>query len=105
MVITREEVIQSPIENATVMKLIADGVHITYELTPNDGYVLHDNRSDWVERDEYGNEIGIILGYVQGTVSVAASYDFTANPYELYAVLRSTVPEDQIFGFGDNDTK
>lgn len=92
------------IENTTIVPFYnKNGVHTQYSITPNSGYVLHDSRSDGVELDEFGNEVGVILGYVQGTVSVPASYDFTANPFQLYAVLRSTVPEDQIFGGGGND--
>jgi hypothetical protein len=91
------------IENATIVPFYNNsGVHTRYRISPNDGYVLHDKRSDYTDFDEYGNET-LVLGYIEGTVSVRADYDFVANPYELYAVLRSEVPENQIFGGVGND--
>jgi hypothetical protein len=44
----------------------------------------------------------IILGYRTSTASCPASYDFTTNPREFYAVLESSIPADQIFGGGNN---
>lgn len=87
------------IENATVTPAYnSNGVHTQYYISPNAGYVLHDNISDWV--DEYGE---LKLGYVRGTVSCGVNYDFTANPREFYAVPEDSVPADQIFGVGSND--
>lgn len=98
----REEVIPSPIENATVCKGIVDGVHRQYEITPNEGYVLHDNRRDWTPIDLDTMEETLYLGYTTGMASCAASYDFTENPREFYAVPQDSVPADQIFGGGSN---
>jgi hypothetical protein len=102
-VVTREPVTPSPIENATVVKLFSDGVHRRYEITPNDGYALHDQVRDWTETDPETLEEIVVRGYTTGTASCAASYDFTANPREFYAVPADSVPADQIFGGGDND--
>ena len=104
MEITYEPVNPTLIENTTMQKRFTDGVHKQYLITPNEGYVLHDNMLDEVVDDPAtGLPTGeVILRYYQGTRTVAASYDFATNPREFYAVLRSTVPEDNICG-GGND--
>lgn len=83
----------TPIENAIVRRVLFDGIHRIYDIGAVDGYVLHDKSFDY--EDEFGN---VIFGYAAGTVSVRWDYDFDVNPRELYAVLASTVPADQIFG-------
>jgi hypothetical protein len=101
----------SPIENATVLEKLIDGVLKGYFIQPIEGYVLHDKNydNDIIEEgtDENGNPIDIVvgveLGYRTSTTNVAANYDFVANPREFYTVLRSEVPEDNIYGGGDND--
>lgn len=104
-VVTYEVVTPTPIENVTVTKVFSDGVHKIYRLKAVDGYVLHDNRYDYYAFDEESGmpSTEVTLGYTGGTVSANARYDFTANPYEFYAVLRTSVPENQIFGGVDND--
>lgn len=96
--ITYEDVVPSLIENATMKKMLSDGVHRTYNITPNEGYVLHDaTYDDYFDID--GNELAEPrLGYRRTTASCAASYNFTANPREFYTVPESEVPADQIFG-------
>jgi len=80
---------------------------LTYVISPVDGFVIHDKELDMPEYDENFNETGnVTLGFTGGSISVAAaSYDFEANPREIYAIPRSEVPapENQIFGGGDND--
>lgn len=102
---TYEDVIPTLIPNTTMRKLFIDGVHRTYNITPIDGYVLHDKNRDWYDIDP---ETGMdseepTLGYTTGTATCAANYDFAANPREFYAVPESEVPADQIFGGGDNN--
>lgn len=105
MAITYEDIIPSLIENTTMRKLLLDGVHRTYNIKAVDGYVLHDKALDAPAIDEYGEPTEeIALGYTRGTCSCGASYDFTVNSREFYAVLTDTVPENQIFG-ADNDHK
>lgn len=100
---TYEEVIPTPIENATVKKAIRNGVFASYRVTPNDGYVLHDNERDWYNTDmETMGEV-LYLGYTTGTATCGANYDFTVNPREFYAVPEDSVPADQIFGGVNND--
>lgn len=88
----------------TSMKLGVDSVTgqpKKYEITPNEGYVLHDNSYDYyLDYDEDGNGIGEkILGYRVSSASCSIA-QFNSNYYEFYAVLRSDVPnpENQIFG-------
>lgn len=80
-----------------------EGVLRAYYIRPVDGYVLHSNTLDEIVVDpETLEETGeVILGYTAGTVSVGYNYDFAANSREIYAVLRSSVDENYIFGGGD----
>jgi hypothetical protein len=89
-----------------------------YYITPDEGYVLHDsNYDDVIFNEETGEEIGIQLGYRRTTASVfIRTYDFT--PHEMldeagntvmaygarnfYTKLETDVPENQIFGVGNN---
>ena len=100
MPITYEEVIPTPIENATVKKAFLNGVHKTYTIAPNEGYVLHDKGFDTPILDEETlEETGeVILGYRTSTASCRYDYDFNVNPNEYYAVPINDVPADQIFG-------
>jgi hypothetical protein len=99
MAITYEAIIPPIIENTNMRKMLSDGVHRTTRIAPAEGYVLHDNILDENVFDEETSMITeeIALGYKEGEVSVRYDYDFDANPRELYAVLRSSVPEDRIF--------
>lgn len=98
----REEVIPSYVDNATVKKVIRveDNRHMRYEITPNDGYVLHDKGYDTIVYDEETLEPTgeVILGYRRTTASCPASYDFDVNENEYYCVPEADVPADQIFG-------
>ena len=98
-----EAMTPTPIENVTVEKGYLDGVHKIYRLKANEGYVLHDAGRDWTEIDPETEEEIIKLGYTAGTTTCNATYNFTLNPREYYAVLASTVPADQIFGTVNND--
>jgi hypothetical protein len=104
MATTYEDVTPSLIENTNMIKVFSDGVFRTYRITPCDGYVLHDKSLDAIvldpETDEPTGEV--TLGFYAGTRSVRYDYDFTANPREFYAVLRTEVPENQIFNVGGN---
>lgn len=94
-VVTYEEIIPSPIENTTAIKVLADGTHRTTRITPNEGYVLHDKDLDEevIDPDTYELTGDIKLGFYSGTRSVRYDYDFVANPREFYAVLESEMPE------------
>ena len=94
----------TPIIKNTTMKIYVDGdgVQRIYRIAPIDGYVLHDNRKDWTDIDQETNEEVLFEGFASGSVSVPISYDFEANPFNLYTKLASEVPADQIFG-GNNE--
>lgn len=120
MALTYEDVIPSLIPNTNMQKVFNGSTLLVFRISACDGYVLHDNRRDRVETDPSTDEpIGDpVPGYSEGTISVAAAYDFDTvvagydgttpvnkiGQFELYAILRSSVPEDQIFGVGDNNT-
>ena len=106
MTVTREDLTPTLIPNTTMQKIFRDGVLKQYEITPCEGYVLHDKNLDsYMEYDEEGNGIGdVILGFYAGTTSVRYDYDFTANPREFYAVLENDVPEGaEIFNVPSSD--
>ena len=96
----REPMETTYIENTTMKKVINSlGRHTQYAITPNENYVLHDIMLDeFAEYDEEGNGIGEAtrLRYYADTRTVSVNYDFDTNPREFYAVLRSSVPADDI---------
>lgn len=97
MAYTYEDVIPSLIENTTMRKRLLNGVHRTYTINANDGYLLHDNTLDTpVIDEETWEETGeIILGFRPSsyTATCAANYDFAANPRGFYAIPESELPE------------
>lgn len=95
--ITYEEVIPTPIQNATVEKMFKDGIHKSHRITPNDGYVLHNNVRDWTQIDEETGEEKQYCGYSKAMSSCPANYDFAENSREFYAVPVDSVPAEQIF--------
>lgn len=97
-IITYEDVIPTLIENTTMQIRYIDGVARVYTITPIDGYVLHDQKRDWIDMDPITGEETPYLGYTTGTATCAMNYDFNTNPREFYAVLETSVPADQIFG-------
>ena len=109
------ESMETLIPNTTMQKFInSQGRHTMYRITPNEGYVLHDRRIDFFEEidEETGYGIGepITLRYSEGTITVSVNYDFDnvvagidgntpvnkVGAFEIYAILRSDVPEDNI---------
>lgn len=103
MAMTYEPVNPSLVANTTMERGLRDGVPRSYYITPNAGYVLHDNTRDWSDFDPDTMEEVLFLGYTRGTASCAASYDFATNPREFYAVPETDVPADQIFGLPNNE--
>ena len=94
-----EDLTPTLLENTTMQKVYIDGVHKLYRITPNEGYVLHDNRYDYYA-EYYDGGIGVgdvILGYRTSTASCTVA-QFNNNTFEFYAVPASSVPADQIFG-------
>lgn len=99
----------TPVYENTIMTACYNDTNVLryYDIAPVEGYVLHDKTLDTPVIDEGTmEETGeVILGYTPGSTSVPARYDFEANPREFYAVLRSEVPENQIYGGGDVNPK
>lgn len=97
----------TPIYENTIQKAYYNDENVLryYDIAPVEGYVIHDKEYDAPVFDEsimdYTDEV--IPGYTGGSISVGYNYDFEANPREIYAVLRGTVPENQIFGGDNND--
>ena len=85
------------IENTTMEKYVdGNGIERVYIIAPIEGYVIHNNARDWTEEID-GEEV-VKEGFTTGSVSVPITYDFEANPFNLYTKLASEVPSDQIFG-------
>lgn len=113
------EEITTLIPNTSMKKMYINGVFRTYNITPIDGYVLHDNTFDIILQDEMtGEPTGeVLLGYRPSMASCGYNYDFT--PVEMqtddgqtvtaygsrkfFAKLASEVPGDQIFGVTEPD--
>lgn len=119
MAVIYEDVIPTLIPNTTMQKLLLNGVHRTYYITPCEGYVLRDKANDSHILDpETGEPTDIIrFNYASGGASCPANYDFTplqvtdehgvthtayGAQREFFARLASEVDADQIFG-GGND--
>jgi hypothetical protein len=114
---TYEDVIPTLIPNTTMQKKLNDGVFLVYAITPNEGYVLHDNAYDFSEPDPETGGIIPLIGYRTTTATCAAAYDFSTaemvdeagntvlayGSRQFYTKLASDVPADQIFGGGDNE--
>lgn len=105
MAITYETVTPSPVENATVRKMMSDGVHRQFFINPNEGYLLHDKELDFsriIDFDTMAEET--YLGFTTGLCSCFRTYDWDTNPREFYCVPdNGSIPTDQIFGGTNND--
>jgi hypothetical protein len=105
-VYTYEDVNPTLIANTTMQKRFINGVHKQYLINANEGYILHDKGYDSPVYDEItGEETGeVILGFrpPSSTATVAASYDFTANPREFYAILEDDLPEGAVIYSNNN---
>lgn len=114
---TYEDIIPSIIENTVMRKGFSDGEHIVYTIQAVEGYVLHNTTLDYANIDpETYEEIGVILGYTTAEISCNAHYAFTPTQVtavngqtvtaygsrEIYAIPATEVPENQIFGGGNN---
>lgn len=78
--------IKTKIEHATFkVRTDADGNILSYLISPNEGYKLHEITLDEKVCDEYGNETGEIkLGYTESYVTAGAGYDFEKNERQIY---------------------
>lgn len=88
--------------NINVRGAYADGVLMTYNLYPAEGYVLHAPHLDEPELDEWGEPTGEIRPYYTwGGATERLNYDFTTNPKGWNAVPYQEGME--VNGGGNND--
>lgn len=98
----------TPVIENTTMQAYYDSSNVlkAFYIYPVEGYVLHDTQYDQpIFDEETGEDTGEIMrGYIPypAGVSVWHTYDFTANPRQLYCVPEDTVPENQIFNNGND---
>lgn len=102
MAFTYEDVNPTLIANTTMQKMLLNDVHKTYTITPSEGYILHDKNYDEIHIDETTGEEILVLGFRTATATVAASYDFIANPREFYAILEDELPEGAVIYSSNN---
>ena len=78
--------IKTKIEHATTKaRLDADGNIISYRISPNEGYKLHEITLDEIVVDENGNETGeVIPGFTESYVTAGGGYDFEKNERQIY---------------------
>lgn len=78
----------------------------TYYIYPLEGYALHDNAYDEPIFDDYGNETGeIVQRFTTAFTTVPATYNFEANPDNIFAVPLSELDEDQLCGVGESEVE
>lgn len=86
--------------NITVYRDYKDGVHYGYEVYTNEGYVMYNTAAE--DYEILDPDVGPVpTTYYFTWLSCPLNYNF-AN-FTWVAVPRNTVPEDHIFGGGDND--
>ena len=72
MNIIYEPLEQTLIPNTTMEKGLFDGAHRIYRITPNPGFVLHDNAAD------YTDPMGVyVYRFSSGICTCGANYDFS----------------------------
>ena len=99
------EDIETKISNTTMRKRILNDLEITYCITPNEGYLLHDKLYDEPVMDEVTmEETGkVILGFRKSTATVPVNYDFELNSRQFYAVLETEKPTEPVEVAGDGE--
>lgn len=86
--------------NITVYRRYKDGVHNSWRVNANDGYVMYDTTANDYEIDPETME-EIPVTYYFTVMSCPLNYPF--DNFTWVAVLRSTVDENYICGVGSND--
>lgn len=63
------------------------GKIISYRISPDRGYKLHEVTLDEALFDENGNETGKVrLGFTKSYITAGANYDFYKNERQIYAM-------------------
>lgn len=85
MAVTYEPITPTLIPNTTMEKMFLNGVHKTYRITPNEGYLLHDVNNDNEVFDEDGVPTGeLIPRFGAGSRTINKNYDFTVTTPDTY---------------------
>lgn len=66
----------SPIPNATVAKVYNNSEFIIYQISPNNGFVLHDKEKDKVQTNPATGERYTVVGYTRSSIQCDFNYDF-----------------------------
>ena len=79
--------VKTKIEHATTkVRLDETGNMLSYIISPNEGYRLHEITLDEKVCDEHGNETGEVKhGFTESYVTAGAGYDFEMNERQIYA--------------------
>ena len=86
-----KELTSSFIANTTMKEVYIDNELKLYEITPNEGYVVHINKLDKTI-DIEGNIVEPpVPQYTVSTISVNANYNFFSNPENIYTILKEKV--------------
>lgn len=80
--------IKTKIQHATFeARTDENGEIISYRISPNEGYKLHEITLDEIVLDEYGNETGEIKqGFTTSYITAGVDYDFETNERQIYVV-------------------
>ena len=88
----------------TIIEVLEDSI---FRITPNDGYVLHNNARDWIDGNPETGEETFYRGYSTSASTVPLTYDFdntteidgyTAyGSNEIFAIPRDKVDDKQVF--------
>ena len=84
--------------NLTIKKVLHDGVLVFYDITVNDGYVMYRTDANDMEIDENGEWHPIIYYYTNAILPPRFNFE---TQFTWFAVPRSTVDENMIFGISD----
>jgi hypothetical protein len=80
--------IKTKIEHATFRaRMDEDGNILSYRISPNEGYKLHEITLDEAVLDENGIETGEVKqGFTTSYITAGVNYDFTKNERQIYVV-------------------
>ncbi len=106
--------VESVIPNTTMQKIVNNSnVELQYVIKPISGYVIHSKTRDWTDTDPVTGAEIFYRGYGRSSMSVAINYDFNSTTEidgytaygnkEIFARPESEVPDNQIFGGGNNN--
>lgn len=80
--------IKTKIEHTTFdARTNSNGDIISYRISPDEGYRLHEITLDEIVLDDFGNETGEVkTGFTTSYITAGVSYDFEKNERQIYVV-------------------